>query len=258
MCCFAPIVNNASLLERLFFRSQLQVANTNIFARKADASTQLIVYGLQVEAPNDVAMILPLPVAAGAGERAVEFVNLGGHDGFFSTLAELFQPPVAPGGDLAYAAVRSSPTLRVHQVGAYEASFVPTWHAFERLDARFRMPPSVWRKIGGYEDYGFAVFQLAPSGKVDVHPMAFRFATRVPERLFFPTVHVHDGRVHRTARFDHFLYYQGNAVDADERAGRAIPEHAHPLVRRDQYVRRRGLHGKLPNRDTWIALADTE
>jgi hypothetical protein len=38
--------------------------------------------------------------------------------------------------------------------------------------------------------------------------MAFEFERSDPERLFFPTVHVHDGQVHETAVFDHALYAQ--------------------------------------------------
>ena len=38
--------------------------------------------------------------------------------------------------------------------------------------------------------------------------MAFEFPRAEPKRLFFPTVHIHDGKVHATAVFDHSLYCQ--------------------------------------------------
>jgi hypothetical protein len=38
--------------------------------------------------------------------------------------------------------------------------------------------------------------------------MALRFPTRDPASLFYPTVHVHDGRVKKRAHFDHSLYCQ--------------------------------------------------
>jgi hypothetical protein len=53
--------------------------------------------------------------------------------------------------------------------------------------------------------------QPSPDGAPDpqpIHPMAFAFPTRHPDRLFFPTVHVHDGKVHTAAEFDHQLYCQ--------------------------------------------------
>ncbi len=38
--------------------------------------------------------------------------------------------------------------------------------------------------------------------------MAFDFPRKNPDVVFFPTVHIHDGKVHKTARFDHALYAQ--------------------------------------------------
>ena len=38
--------------------------------------------------------------------------------------------------------------------------------------------------------------------------MAFEFPRANPRQLFFPTVHIHDGKVHPTAKFDHALYCQ--------------------------------------------------
>lgn len=38
--------------------------------------------------------------------------------------------------------------------------------------------------------------------------MAFEFPRANPAKLFFPTIHIHDGKVHATADFDHVLYCQ--------------------------------------------------
>ncbi len=62
-------------------------------------------------------------------------------------------------------------------------------------------------------DYGFAVFKLKEGEakkQQKVHPMAFEFPRANPprERLFFPTVHIHDAKVHIEADFDHTLYCQ--------------------------------------------------
>ena len=45
-------------------------------------------------------------------------------------------------------------------------------------------------------------------GKKKIHPMAFDFPQADPSTLFFPTVHIHDGKVHDKADFDHDLYCQ--------------------------------------------------
>src|SRR5262249_58819336 len=64
-----------------------------------------------------------------------------------------------------------------------------------------------WDALPAYKDHGFAVFKLKKGAKT-IHPMAFEFPRRDPKRLFFPTVHIHDGAVHPTAKFDHSLYLQ--------------------------------------------------
>ena len=108
-------------------------------------------------------------------------------------------------------------------MGAFAASYVPSPADFDRLDPRFRLPRAVWEALGGYGDYGFSVFQLQPGRKARVHPMAFRFLTRDPSRLFLPTVHVHDGRVRPEAAFDHDLFYQAAEGEAGDEGSLLLP-----------------------------------
>jgi hypothetical protein len=100
--------------------------------------------------------------------------------------------------------------LPVIEVGDFGASFVPSIRDFSRLDERFRLPDTAWDKLPAYRDFGFAVFKLKESAdkQQKVHPMAFEFPRANPRRLFFPTVHIHDGKVHAKAEFDHTLYCQ--------------------------------------------------
>ena len=72
--------------------------------------------------------------------------------------------------------------LVVHEVGDFEASFVPGLGDFERLDPRFRIPRTVWDGLPAHQDSGFAVFKLKASTR-KVHPMAFEFPRRQPELL---------------------------------------------------------------------------
>merc|ERR1712014_243217 len=73
-----------------------------------------------------------------------------------------------------------------------------------------RLPDGVWAKMPSYADYGFAVFKLrGTANSRSVHPMALEFPTRHPGRVFYPTVHIHDGAVHETENFDHTLFAQG-------------------------------------------------
>lgn len=173
-------------------------------------------------------------------------------------------------GGAAAAAALPAPRLEVHRVGSFEASFVPTVDDFERLDPRFRLPPAVWDDLPAYRDWGFAVFKLRDLFAAEataVEPMAFEFPRRDPGALFFPTVHVHDGRAHAAADFDHNLFLQtdgeeeltiavGNhARRAGESAGPAreftSPLRARGLLLEDRRVQVARFAGTLANHDAW-------
>lgn len=189
-----------------------RVSGTRIFASAAPGGWQRLVYSMNLAAVRDVAMILPLPVPPDSGDDAVRFVDLSGYEDFFDDLAKLFPTRSAKSADLGVASFDAAPLmLEVHEVGDFEASYVPSHRDWDRLDPRFRLDPALWRELPLYDDYGFAVFQLAPVARPGAHrphPMAFEFASRAPDELFFPTVHIHDGRVHEHAEFDHDLYCQ--------------------------------------------------
>jgi hypothetical protein len=196
MCCFSGRVEH--------------VADTSIFARGVDNGRQILVYAMTIETRSDVAMILPLPVPAGSPEDAVRFISLKEYPDFFRDMKAGFPEPVSRGvlATPAAAPKTAAPAkLEVVQVGEFEASFVPTVKDFGRLDARFRLPDQTWEQLPAYKGYGFAVFKLK-STATKVHPMAFEFPRANPKQLFFPTVHIHDGKVHPKATFDHALYCQ--------------------------------------------------
>jgi hypothetical protein len=202
MCCFAKPVDSGS--------------DTQIFARLTGDSQQAIVYQMQFKTAHDNAMILPLPVKPNSGEAAVSFVSLKKYGNFFKDLDAAFPQP-RPSSFGGYGA-RSAPppaALKIHNVGDFIASYVPTVDDFDRLDAQFVIPKESWQQVGGYDDFGFAVFQLKTrSGKP--HPMAFTFKSRWNDRVFFPTVHIHDGKVHATEDYDHSLYLQNSSEDIAE------------------------------------------
>lgn len=247
------------------------VARTQIFARDEAGERQSLAYAMDVELDEELAMILPLPVPPSPAEDAVRFVSLEGYPSFFADLEAAF-----PEETFLLQAKRSRiglrrvarPKLVVHDVGQFEASFVPARADFVRLDERFRLPPDVWTALGPYEDWGFAVFRLKPSRgwfgrpkRQSIHPMALSFPRRDPRALFFPTVHLHDGHVTPKARFDHQLYAQaspilealigwtasrghlGGHVDAARAQGLVDPARGGQATR---------LFGELPNEDTWL------
>lgn len=218
----------------MFSRPVREVASTRIFARHLDDGEQALVYSMNVGLSEPTAMILPLPVPPDPGDDALRFVDLSGYSAFFEHLDRAFPAPessAARGGVLALNAERAH-VLKVHRVGDFVASFVPSRADFARLDPRFRLDDAVWSKLP-YDDWGFAVFQLAPEergllarvgsmlsradpavSRRSIHPMAFVFPRRDPRTLFFPTLHVHDGSVHPMAEFDHQLYCQPDPITA--------------------------------------------
>jgi len=251
MCCFS-VASPVGWFQRLF-PPKVHVSKTNIFARMIEPGRQALAYGMNLEATREIAMVLPLPVVPGSGEDAVTFIDLHEHPRMFDDLAALFhvlQPLSRKGGPSR--SLGFAPKLVVHKVGSFIASYVPTRADFVRLDPRFRLPEVLFDAVPAYADHGFAVFQLEP-GKVTVHPMAMRFPTRDPQRLFFPTVHVHDGRFHATAKFDHALYYQRESGVPGDMVSPLKPHKTYAgLVEPELPVIRRLLHARLPNADHWI------
>jgi len=217
----------------LFSGKIVRVANTRIFARASaqdDGARQLLAYDMTVTTVEDVAMILPIPVRRDAGEDALRFISLSEYDGFFDDLERGFGVRQRALMDTMDAmASRSDEWLAVHDVGLFNASFAPNRGALSRLDPQFRLPESAWERLpAAYDAYGFAVFLLKGFGGPEaalvgatrppdsvrtkaVHPMAFEFERDDPTRLFFPTIHLHDGHVHELAEFDHTLFAQAHS-----------------------------------------------
>jgi hypothetical protein len=250
MCCFTGVVQS--------------VTATKIFVRPRRDGSQFIVYSMSVDAKNELAMVLPIPVPKNSQERAVRFIDLQGYPEFFRDLDKGFPPPASrPAGAAGGLgrATTAAPPLEVHEVGDFEASFVPKAADFSRLDAKFRLADGVWDQLPEYAEFGFAVFKLK-AGKQNVHPMAFVFPRSNRERIFFPTVHIHDGKVHATASFDHMLYFQ--LSDADFSPKRDWMESSIPagmfmkmrkvgdLLDAELHCYRRGIRGQQKNADVWL------
>jgi len=242
MCCFSRPVD--------------LVKGTHIFARGSKEGRQFIVYSMILAAREELAMILPLPTPKNSKEDAVRFVNLEKYEHFFKDMQAGFPPPRSNG----HGPPKSKPdTLKVVDVGSYGASFVPTVKDFARLDERFRLPTSVWEGLPQYKDYGFVVFKLK-SGSSKVHPMAFEFPRAEPRELFFPTVHIHDGKVHKTATFDHALYCQHrgegeivNWQESPQPAGLFMKcELTEGIVDPEAHVLLKEMRGRFDNKDVIV------
>ena len=268
---------------------KLTVDGTNIFAR-VRGDSQALVYGMNVAATDAVAMVLPLPTPPDVAEDAVRFIDLSGYPKLFVDLNECFPPilpPASRGGFGQAGGVAVERTLKVHDAGDFEASFVPSIDDVDRIDPRFRLPPGIWEALPQYRDWSFAVFQLrdvvtpakgfrrwfggGPRPKT-IHPMAFEFPRRFTDRLFFPTVHLHEQQLHERDAFDHALFWQLDPGTRGEFWSESpthigtlhTPETAsvhvniaatQGLVAGDQTVSRVELRGEYANQDHWVRTA---
>jgi hypothetical protein len=251
----------------MFSRRVEHVSATKIFAAGLPDGRQSLIYSMSVAIAEPLAMLLPLPVPPGGPDDAVDFVNLEGYAEVFDDLKRAFPDLDVHAQTLLLGPPRMSSNrsvLKVHAVGAFEASYVPRASDFDRLDPRFRLPPSVLNAMPTYEDWGFAVFQLAPTAKAAIHPMALRFPRREPASIFFPTTHVHDGAVPATARFDHSLYAQfpamigalSNWQPSHDKLGKYVNNQVNGLL--DPYAggHTTSLLGDFPNGDVWLGAPD--
>src|SRR5262249_50959431 len=239
MCCFSRPVD--------------KVADTHIFARAGKDNKQFLVYSMYIKASEDLAMVLPIPTPKNAAEDAVRFLSLKDYADFFADMLKGFPTRGLSNrpGTKSKKKDDAEPKLVVVKVGSFEASFVPKVSDFARLDERFRLPGSTWDALPAYTDYGFCVFKLA-KGEKKIHPMAFEFPRADKNRLFFPTVHIHDGKIHKTATFDHILYCQKSGkedtmswTESPQLAGAFLKTgKAEGIVDKDAHVYRLMMRGK--------------
>ena len=117
------------------FSQPVDVSDTLIFAR-IEGPRQYLVYKMVFSSDEDLAMILPIPVSTGSGEDAVSFISMEDHPDFFNMLSVLF-PTLEEedeAGNVSFEDPVAEEVLNVHQVGYFDASFVPNIQDFSRLD----------------------------------------------------------------------------------------------------------------------------
>ena len=234
-------------------------------AATTGASFSSIRWRLRADAPT--AMILPLPVPPNSREDALRFIDSRSYPGFFLDLQKPFvaHSKTRTGGG---AAPQPLPILKVHRVGSFEASFVPSLDDFERLDPRFRLPRTVW---DARYRWGFAVFKLQDLWQtITIEPMALSFPRRDRRAVLSRGAR---SRRHSdpTAHYDHNLFFQHPSEDAiacggQSRAPRrqldmaareiASPLNARGVLDENLPVLIARFAGEFPNRDAQVAPED--
>lgn len=168
------------------FSQPVDVSDTLIFAR-IEGPRQYLVYKMVFSSDEDLAMILPIPVSTGSGEDAVSFISMEDHPDFFNMLSVLFPTPEGEDevGNVSFEDPVAEEVLNVHQVGYFDASFVPNIQDFSRLDEGFRLPGHVLEQFPGGANYGFVVFKLSKGHTQEVHLWLFRFQRACRTHYFF-------------------------------------------------------------------------
>jgi hypothetical protein len=92
--------------------------------------------------------------------------------------------------------------------------------------------------------------------------MAFRFPSLNRSRLYFPTVHIHDGEIHDKEEFDHSLFCQitagdhsslSNRLESEQLAGAFMDvEKCEGVIDANEHVYRKLINGRHRNQDIWI------
>src|SRR5690349_12615531 len=100
MCCFSLPISS--------------VTNTNILARDTGQGRQILVYSMKLSAPEELAMVLPLPIRPGLGDDALRFIDLSSYPEIFAGLDRGF-PPTNP--IVSRSAERAR--LKVVEVGSF-------------------------------------------------------------------------------------------------------------------------------------------
>ena len=250
----------------LFVGPVNQVASTKIFASIRPEAPgqwrQTLVYEALVGTTDENAIVLPIPVHRAVGAAGIELVNLSAVPEFFKHLQDLLErPPSRFGyGPSLAGAFGSAPPLPVHRVGAFDVSIVPTIADFGRLSGIFRLGLGALEPVLAerYADHAFVVYQIA-RGLSRLHPFGVSFVTRY-DRLYFPTLHVHDGTSPLRASFDHQLFAQHSQLSDPGKAPSSSPTWSvyllpmTPFIDKDAPIQGGTLRGHLANQDTFVEL----
>lgn len=247
----------------IFAGSIKSVSRTNIFTRIED-DWQVLIYEMSIDTPKENAMVLPIPIDLGQRQNGVKFYDLSKYENLFRDLKMLFprDAPLPRGSSRGFLSLGGN-ELKVESIGSFEASFVPEVKDFRRLDSRFSLSQSILQSLPEYNDYSFIVFKLK-KGKFKVHPMALKFKTRNPNILYFPTVHVHDGKVRNKEKFNHVLFTQGEVKfnNGWERSfdklisstHKDLNEKSKGLIDLNTEVYRKVMKGEFLNKDQFLEL----
>jgi hypothetical protein len=139
------------------------------------------------------AMILPFPLIK--GKNRIKLYDFSKYPKLFKDLDKMFKK-VSRGGDMLsfdsdYMA-QNSGRLKIHNVGSYKASIVPSYDSFKKLEtSKFNMSPSVVKLLAQFYSTGFGFIVCQIRQNASYHPFAYIHEMMTDGKLFVPTKHHH-------------------------------------------------------------------
>ncbi len=241
------------------------VTNTQIYISSSkDRTRQLVIYTNTVDSPLENAMILPVP-----NPLSVELLNFKHYKDIFEDCNKCFKHIDDHRYDsgmrslYASASLPHRPPLPVYTVGSYQASIVPSFDDFDRLNMKIlRVNPQVFTLLKDTYDssFGFIVCQLR-TGSHQYHPFAYTHNIHSSRLLFTPTLHYHLGESSVTADWDHTIYSpmtdlyttgQYYFKDTKNVDWNKLPEAYRWPSQGNFTMNRHCIHGNQKNKDLWL------
>lgn len=178
-----------------------------------------------------VAMILPFPLIK--GRNRVKMYDLSKYPKLFKDLDKMFtRVEQSNSFDSDY----SSDRLKIHNVGSYKASIVPSYEHFKKLEVtKFNISPSVIKLLEQFYStgYGFIVCQIRQNASY--HPFAYTHEI-CEGKLFVPTRH-HHGHVDGNPFKYHDVQTRMPGDEYDDDLDNVNTHMARTLAEGDAYLR---------------------
>lgn len=225
------------------------VSNTKIYVN-GSSGTQMTVYAMAVQKRSQpVAMILPVPLAAGVSADAIQLLDLSSVPDFFEVIDVAFERSFSKG--LKSRGLVTTNFLRVQDVGSYKVSVAPNLEALALVDPSvFVLSPQTQAVLQQSYGSGFAfvVAQLTTNGAY--HPLGYLHPL-VDDILFVPTKHEHGDTVGDKASWDHKIYHTGKILSFDRRYRETLSD-SNVLRLFDRLVEK--IHRKDANLSSLLSL----
>lgn len=200
------------------------VSKTNIFACHIENNMQLTIYSNKVklkkkstsysygtfgnefnfkeEEQEPVAMVLPIPSTNPAEIKMIDTTKI---KDIFKNIDSMFANETY--GSRGSQSLYNNSTLEVFKCGSYSYSIVPDIPSFNLLEKTFKLDSNVPKLLEkNYSDsFSFLVCILSESANYE--PIGFVFPSKLPDKLFIPTLHYHGGVFEEyTNDWDHSIF----------------------------------------------------